>query len=80
MREIPCNTTKIIDKDPNTGAKIPEQRYQVKQFIDGNGHIEEHWIPIPDSDPLKKVVKVFKEDGTEDTDLSHEVTILEMGG
>ena len=66
---------KIIDRHPNTGAKIPEKKYSVRRYDDAAGHREEHWIPLPITDSTKKTIKVFKEDGTEDVAMSHEIDI-----
>ncbi len=77
-KEIPCNTTKIIDKNPNTGEPITERTYKIKKFIDSNGHQQEHWIPLTNSNPLIKTVTVFDEDGSEDTDLNHEIDMIDI--
>ena len=64
--EIPCNTTKIIDRDKD-GKTISEKKYRVKLLGINGIVVEEHLIPIPEFDDTKIIVRIFKEDGTEDS-------------
>lgn len=53
LKEIPCAITREIDG----------KKYMVRKYGYNNQVIEEHLIPIP----VEKIIRTFKEDGTEDT-------------
>lgn len=65
FNEIPCNTIKIIDRDKD-GKTIPEKKYRVKSLGINGQVVEKHLIPIPEFNDTKIIVRIFKEDGTED--------------
>ncbi len=66
-KEIPCN--KIKNLTDSITKKVTS--YRVKYFGISGQVFEEHRIPIPD----KKIIRTFKEDGTEDIAKQVEIDI-----